>query len=84
MNGEAKPTDEAVLLRAMLAAGGPLHEFNNILGSILGYTHLALEDLAPDHPAHASIAQVAKAGLRARELLAQVLAGDGSDQAPSS
>jgi PAS domain S-box-containing protein len=54
-------------------AGGIAHDFNNILGSILGYSHLALEDLAPDHLARDSVEQVAKAGVRAKDLVQQIL-----------
>lgn len=54
-------------------AGGIAHDFNNILGSILGYSHLALEDLPQNHPARESVEQVATAGARARNLVQQIL-----------
>jgi signal transduction histidine kinase/CheY-like chemotaxis protein len=54
-------------------AGGIAHDFNNILGSILGYSHLALEDLSASHPARDSVEQVATAGVRAKNLVQQIL-----------
>lgn len=54
-------------------AGGIAHDFNNILGSILGYSHLALEDLPTSHPARESVEQVATAGVRAKNLVQQIL-----------
>src|SRR5690606_23111848 len=54
-------------------AGGIAHDFNNILGSILGYSHLALEDLPADLPARESGERVATAGTRARNLVQQIL-----------
>jgi signal transduction histidine kinase/CheY-like chemotaxis protein len=54
-------------------AGGIAHDFNNILGSILGYSHLALEDLSEGHPARDSVEQVATAGVRAKNLVQQIL-----------
>lgn len=54
-------------------AGGVAHDLNNLLSPILGYAELLLEDL--DHPEHCeSIKEIAHAGERARELVAQLLA----------
>jgi two-component system, cell cycle sensor histidine kinase and response regulator CckA len=55
-------------------AGGIAHDFNNIVGSLLGNVKLVLDDLAPDHPARASVEQIKKGALRARALVAQILA----------
>ena len=55
-------------------AGGIAHDFNNIVGAILGNVALARDELPPRHPARESIEQVKKAALRARELVAQILA----------
>lgn len=55
-------------------AGGVAHDFNNIVGAILGNVALAREDLQPDDPACESIDQIKKAALRARDLVSQILA----------
>ncbi len=55
-------------------AGGIAHDFNNIVGSVLGNVMLARHDLAPDHPAWASVEQISKGALRARDLVSQILA----------
>ena len=54
-------------------AGGIAHDFNNVLAAIMGYTELAMMDLPPDISAHAKLAEVTKAGRRARDLVAQIL-----------
>ncbi|MDT8989515.1 response regulator [Curvibacter sp. APW13] len=54
-------------------AGGIAHDFNNILGAILGNAELARQDSAPDSPALASLAEIVKAGRRARDLVRQIL-----------
>ncbi len=55
-------------------AGGIAHDFNNILAAVLGYTELALDDLDSDSPAVPHLAQVMKAGNRAKDLVKQILA----------
>jgi PAS domain S-box-containing protein len=55
-------------------AGGIAHDFNNILGAILGNLALAQQDIGPEHPAQARLAQVRQAGARARSLVQQILA----------
>ncbi|HIJ89570.1 MAG: response regulator [Desulfobulbaceae bacterium] len=54
-------------------AGGIAHDFNNILAAVLGYTELVMMDMQPDMPAYTKLTQVAKAGKRARDLVAQIL-----------
>jgi PAS domain S-box-containing protein len=54
-------------------AGGIAHDFNNVVAGILGNTQLALGDLDPGHPAVQSLQQIRKAGLRAREMVQQIL-----------
>lgn len=56
-----------------LLAGGIAHDFNNILSTIIGYTEMALEDIDLGHPINKSLQQVYKAGLRAKDLVAQIL-----------
>lgn len=55
---------------------GIAHDFNNILASILGYTELALEVCAPDQAGEltAYLREVHTAGIRARDLVANLLA----------
>ncbi|BCS95214.1 hypothetical protein DSLASN_08460 [Desulfoluna limicola] len=55
-------------------AGGIAHDFNNILSVILGYADMAREDLPRGAPALDDIREVLKAGNRARDLVAQILA----------
>ncbi len=54
-------------------AGGIAHDFNNILSAILGYAELALDDARNGKPAESYIAEIVKAGSRARDLVQQIL-----------
>ncbi|WP_425258275.1 PAS domain S-box protein [Rubrivivax sp. RP6-9] len=54
-------------------AGGIAHDFNNILAAILGNVALARQDVGVAHPAQTSLAQIQRAGLRARALVQQIL-----------
>ena len=54
-------------------AGGIAHDFNNILTSILGYTELALYDLEKENPMAEYLQAVYTAGIRAKELVRQIL-----------
>ena len=54
-------------------AGGIAHDFNNILTGILGYVELASTEVAPDSSVHADLENVRKAGIRARDLVQQIL-----------
>jgi len=54
-------------------AGGIAHDFNNLLTGILGYHELAAESVPEDNPAHPCLAEARKAGMRARELVEQIL-----------
>ena len=55
-------------------AGGVAHDFNNMLGVILGQTEMALETLDPTLPLHASLCQIRGAALRSADLTRQLLA----------
>lgn len=57
-----------------LLAGGVAHDFNNLLTSILGFSNLALESLAEDHPVREDIKEVINGAERAAKLTAQLLA----------
>ncbi len=55
---------------------GIAHDFNNILASVLGYTSLALDQHVPDKTSKLAscLHQVETAGLRARDLITNMLA----------
>ncbi|MBI5602139.1 MAG: PAS domain S-box protein [Deltaproteobacteria bacterium] len=55
-------------------AGGVAHDFNNMLGVILGHAELALEQVDPAQPLHADLEEIRKAGQRAADLTRQLLA----------
>jgi two-component system cell cycle sensor histidine kinase/response regulator CckA len=57
-----------------LLAGGVAHDFNNILGAILGNAELARPEMAGAPAALASLEEIRKAGHRGRDLVAQILA----------
>jgi PAS domain S-box-containing protein len=56
--------------------GGIAHDFNNILASIIGYTELALERYVDENAGklRSYLNEVHLAGMRAKELIAQMLA----------
>jgi C4-dicarboxylate-specific signal transduction histidine kinase len=54
-------------------AGGIAHDFNNILGTILSYSELALDDISHDGTVHGNLQEVISAGKRARDLVRQIL-----------
>ncbi len=55
-------------------AGGIAHDFNNILAAILGFTEMAIEDVADRPPVENSLKNVLKSAMRARDLVKQILA----------
>jgi PAS domain S-box-containing protein len=55
-------------------AGGIAHDFNNILGAIIGYAEMLREDSPVGSSAYTDSDQVLKAGMRAKELVKQILA----------
>ncbi len=55
-------------------AGGVAHDFHNMLGVILGYTELAIEQLEPDDPIYADLQEVQSAAERSTALTRQLLA----------
>lgn len=54
-------------------AGGIAHDFNNILSAIVGYTELVLGKTAKDSPQYDDLQEILHAGLRARDLVKQIL-----------
>jgi nitrogen-specific signal transduction histidine kinase len=55
-------------------AGGVAHDFNNMLGGILGYAELAMERCAPGDPIRADLKQIEQAAQRSADLTRQLLA----------
>ncbi len=54
-------------------AGGVAHDFNNMLGVIIGYTDIAIGDVEPGSEAHGCMEQVMVAATRAAEMVEQIL-----------
>jgi PAS domain S-box-containing protein len=54
-------------------AGGIAHEFNNMLGIIIGNTELAMDDLENGHLARDNLNEIKLASLRARDVVKQLL-----------
>jgi PAS domain S-box-containing protein len=57
-----------------LLAGGVAHDFNNMLGIILGYTELSLRAVDPVSPIFADLEEIQKAATRSAILTRQLLA----------
>jgi PAS domain S-box-containing protein len=55
-------------------AGGVAHDFNNMLGVIIGHADMLLEHMDTNHPFHADLAEIRKAGARSADLTRQLLA----------
>lgn len=56
-----------------ILAGGVAHDFNNMLGSILGYTELTLSEMSPDDPFRDNLRNILKATRRSADLTRQLL-----------
>lgn len=54
-------------------AGGIAHDFNNILSAVLGYAELAKAKIAIDDPVGEMQAEIISAGVRAKDLVNQIL-----------
>ena len=55
-------------------AGGVAHDFNNILGVIIGYSDISREKLEREHPVAKHLAQIERAAERGASLTRQLLA----------
>jgi len=55
-------------------AGGVAHDFNNMLGVILGHADLALAQVDPAQPLHADLREIRGAAVRSAALTRQLLA----------
>ncbi|HME45300.1 MAG TPA: PAS domain S-box protein [Syntrophorhabdales bacterium] len=54
-------------------AGGIAHDFNNVLAAMIGFSELAADEIPADSQAQRHLKRVHEAGLRARELIKQIL-----------
>jgi two-component system, cell cycle sensor histidine kinase and response regulator CckA len=55
-------------------AGGVAHDFNNMLGIIIGHAELAMGQVDPSQPLHAHLAEILKAANHSADLTRQLLA----------
>lgn len=55
-------------------AGGVAHDFNNMLGIIIGYSEIILDSIEPDHQDYEKISEINKAAKRSADLTRQLLA----------
>jgi two-component system, cell cycle sensor histidine kinase and response regulator CckA len=55
-------------------AGGVAHDFNNMLGVILGYSEMAIEQVAEDQSLHTALEGIHQAAQRSADLTRQLLA----------
>jgi PAS domain S-box-containing protein len=55
-------------------AGGVAHDFNNMLGVILGHAEMAMEQVAPSQPVYSDLEEIQKAARRSADLTRQLLA----------
>jgi PAS domain S-box-containing protein len=55
-------------------AGGVAHDFNNMLGIILGHTEMILDALDPGQPLYSNLTEIQQAAERSVELTKQLLA----------
>jgi PAS domain S-box-containing protein len=56
-----------------LLAGGVAHDLNNILGPVVGYPDLLLEELAPDSPLRADLVEIRNSAKRAAAVIQDLL-----------
>ncbi|MEW6586304.1 MAG: PAS domain S-box protein [Nitrospirota bacterium] len=54
-------------------AGGVAHEFNNMLGVILGYAEMAMSQINPEEPVQEDLKEIKKAANRSAEIARQLL-----------
>ena len=55
-------------------AGGVAHDFNNMLGAILGYVDMALNETTPSDPLRKDLIEIQRAAQRSADLTRQLLA----------
>ena len=55
-------------------AGGVAHDFNNMLGVIIGHSELAMQNIDPNMPLYSDLIEIKKAAKRSADLTRQLLA----------
>ncbi|MBI9102717.1 MAG: PAS domain S-box protein [Spirochaetales bacterium] len=55
-------------------AGGVAHDFNNVLGVIIGYTEISMEEVDPEGHIHNYLEQILKAAIKSADITQQLLA----------
>jgi two-component system, cell cycle sensor histidine kinase and response regulator CckA len=55
-------------------AGGVAHDFNNMLGVIIGHAELAMRQIDPNHPLYTDLVEIHHAAQRSADLTRQLLA----------
>lgn len=77
---ERQLLDAQQLATLGMLACGIAHDWNTLLGAILGNAELALDELTPDSPTYLSVAQIVVAAQRASGLTRQILAYAGKGE----
>ena len=71
LESELRQAQKMEALGAM--AGGVAHDFNNVLGAIMGFAYNAIEELPADSPARADVADIIASAERGAELVRHIL-----------
>ncbi len=56
-----------------MLAGGIVHEFNNLLTPVIGYSEFLMEQLGKDNEYYGDMEEIYKAGMRGKEIVEQIL-----------
>ena len=57
-----------------ILAGGVAHDFNNILGAIIGYAEISMQEVPPENPLHQNLGKILDAAMRSSNIIRQLLA----------
>jgi len=73
-NLQRKLSEANKILALGQMASGVAHDFNNILGAIMGYSEMTMIDMPQNHVARHNLSQILKASHRAKDVVQQILA----------